>query len=80
MEQFLHQKAVSHTLDNQRNIWWDPAGRFLGPGRVRNGPIALLKLNVSERSINGKKVNDILKMVKNLHRIVMQGEKCSGAA
>ena len=39
----LHKKAVSHTLDDQWYIWWDKAGRFLGPRRVRNGPIALLK-------------------------------------
>ena len=27
----LHKKAVSHTLDDQWHIWWDKAGRFLGP-------------------------------------------------
>ena len=49
-KQFLHQKVVSHVEDNQRNIWWDPTGRFLGPGWVRNGPIALLKM-LREREI-----------------------------
>ena len=39
----LLKEAVSHMLDNQWYIWWDKAGRFLGPRRVRNGPIALLK-------------------------------------
>ena len=58
----MHQKAVSHTLDNQRNIWWDPAGRFLGPRRVRNGPIALLKCSEREKKHIGQKVNVILKM------------------
>ena len=39
-------KAVSHMSDNQWYIWWDRLGRFLGPRRVRNDPIALLKINV----------------------------------
>ena len=41
----LHKEAVSHMLDNQWYIWWDKAGKFLGPRRVRNGPIALHKMS-----------------------------------
>ena len=37
----LHKKAVSHTLDNHWSIWWDKAGKFLGPRRVRKGPICI---------------------------------------
>ena len=58
----MHQKVVSHVEDNQRNIWWDPTGRFLGPGWVRNGPIALLKCSEREKKQIGQKVNVILKM------------------
>ena len=43
------KKAVSHMSDNQWYIWWDKVGKFLGPGRVRNGPIALLKVNDSQK-------------------------------
>ena len=37
----LLKEAVSHMLDNQWYIWWDKAGKFLGPRRVRNGPICI---------------------------------------
>ena len=37
----LHKKAVSHTLDNHWSIWWDKAGKFLGPRRVRKSPICI---------------------------------------
>ena len=35
--------------DNQQYTWWDKAGEFLGPERVRNVPIALLKVNDSQK-------------------------------
>ena len=41
----LLKEAISHILDNQWYIWWDKAGGFLGPRRVRNGPIALHKMS-----------------------------------
>ena len=46
---FSLKKAVSHMSDNQQYTWWDKAGEFLGPERVRNVPIALLKVNDSQK-------------------------------
>ena len=37
----LLKEAISHMLDNQWYIWWDKAGGFLGPRRVRKIPICI---------------------------------------
>ena len=72
---FFLKKAVSHMLDNQWYIWWDKAGRFLGPRRVRNGPIALLKVN------DRREKQQYTKNETNLLRLSnTRGKNDSGAA
>ena len=43
------KKALPHTTDNQWSIWWDWAGRPLGPQGERGGLIASKALKEKEK-------------------------------